>query len=55
MCASIDEWFANGPLGLEQGFTVPQRPTGGDGSPPLAVVLGLGGDLHAEVNTAGDR
>ena len=24
--AGLTEWYANGPLGLEQGFTIPRRP-----------------------------
>ena len=38
------EWFANGPLGLEQGFSVqraPSRPGGG----PLTLVMGLSGGM----------
>ena len=50
--ASIDEWYVNGPVGLEQGFTVapPQSAAGGS----LTVELALGGDLAATVNAAGD-
>ena len=22
----VDEWYANGPLGVEQGFTIPRLP-----------------------------
>ena len=29
---SVREWFANGPLGLEQGFDVARRPAGSTGS-----------------------
>ena len=37
------QWYINGPLGLEQGFTVTHRPSGTAG--PLTVAMGLGGDL----------
>jgi len=37
-----EQWFANGPLGLEQGFTI-TRPPLGDG--PLRLALGLGGNV----------
>jgi uncharacterized repeat protein (TIGR01451 family) len=40
--ADLSEWYANGPLGLEQGFTVPRKP-GGTG--PLALTLELSGSL----------
>ena len=26
--AGLSEWYANGPLGLEQGFTIPRAPAG---------------------------
>jgi trimeric autotransporter adhesin len=41
---SLTEWFANGPLGLEQGFALAARPRGGSG--PLTLSLMLSGDLH---------
>jgi hypothetical protein len=38
----ITEWYANGPLGLEQGFTINEAPrTGGHG--PLTLAVGLSG------------
>jgi hypothetical protein len=40
----ITEWYVNGPMGLEQGFTVQQAP--GVGSGPLTVLLGLSGDIN---------
>jgi uncharacterized repeat protein (TIGR01451 family) len=53
---SIDEWYINGPGGLQQGFTVAAQPApdAADGSAPLTVILDLGGDLSATVNAAGD-
>ena len=50
--ASIDEWYVNGPDGLEQGFTVPTPPQSGS-SGSLTVELALGGDLTGTVNAAG--
>ena len=50
---AIDEWYVNGPVGLEQGFTcAPCRRSDASGS--LTVALALGGDLTATVNAAGD-
>jgi hypothetical protein len=40
---SLEEWFANGPLGLEQGFDVARRPLAGSG--PLTLSLALSGNL----------
>jgi hypothetical protein len=44
---SLTEWFANGPLGLEQGFDVAGRPRAGSG--PLTFSLALSGDLAARL------
>jgi hypothetical protein len=43
---AITEWYVNGPLGLEQGFTVTGQPTG-IGNQPLTVALGISGNLAA--------
>ena len=50
--AAADEWFVNGPVGLEQGFDVPPPAAGSSGS--VTVELALGGDLSAAVNANGD-
>ena len=50
---TIDEWYVNGPSGLEQGFTVAPPPQS-DASGSLTVELALGGDLTGTVNAAGD-
>jgi hypothetical protein len=42
----LSEWYANGPLGLEQGFTVSRAPAG-DASAPLALSLAVSGDARA--------
>jgi hypothetical protein len=44
----IDEWFANGPLGLEQGFTVAKAPANRSRG-PLTVELAISGDLRASL------
>jgi len=41
----IGEWYAAGPLGVEQGFTVARRPAGARGQ--LVLSLRLGGGLSA--------
>ena len=66
---AIEEWYVNGPGGLQQGFTVdplPQGDAGDDAEFPsggrgpqgaaasLTVELGLGGDLMATVNAVGN-
>ncbi|MDY0068217.1 MAG: FG-GAP repeat protein, partial [Steroidobacteraceae bacterium] len=40
--ASLTQWFINSPLGLEQGFTLEQRP---EGQGELQLALALTGDL----------
>jgi hypothetical protein len=40
----VSEWYANGPLGLEQGFTLRHRPAGRG---ELTFTVGLGGSLAA--------
>jgi IPT/TIG domain/FG-GAP repeat len=41
----LAQWYAAGPLGLEQGFTLARRPAGG--AAPLTFALALGGSLRA--------
>jgi hypothetical protein len=45
---NLDEWYANGPLGVEQGFTVGHAPTG-SGVGPLTVSLALPGNVLARL------
>jgi trimeric autotransporter adhesin len=45
----LTEWYVNGPLGLEQGFTLNQPPGLADGQ-PLTIALQLSGDLHSSLN-----
>jgi len=40
---ALTEWYANGPLGLEQGFDVGSRPSAGSG--PLTFSLAISGNL----------
>ncbi len=44
---AVREWFANGPLGLEQGFDLATRPNAGSG--PLTFSLALSGSLAARL------
>ncbi len=48
----ITEWYENGPLGLEQGFTLASRPGKANGQ-PLTVELGLRGDLLPALELGG--
>jgi IPT/TIG domain/FG-GAP repeat len=43
----LSEWYANGPLGLEQGFTVSRAPTGRPSSGPLTLSMALSGNVRA--------
>ncbi len=48
----LSEWYANGPLGLEQGFTLARAPAGrATGS--LTMSLVLSGDMRASVDASG--
>jgi hypothetical protein len=40
----LTEWYVNGPLGVEQGFTLADRPVG-DGSGPLTLALAVTGGM----------
>ncbi|HEX7609492.1 MAG TPA: FG-GAP repeat protein, partial [Solirubrobacteraceae bacterium] len=44
--AGLSEWYANGPLGLEQGFTLDARPHGPRAT-PLTLLLSLSGNATA--------
>ena len=45
----LSEWYANGPLGLEQGFTLTARPAG-QRVGPLTLALALSGNARAVVS-----
>jgi hypothetical protein len=45
----IDEYYVNGPLGLEQGFAVQHAPAGA-GSGPLTLAIALSGDAHGSLS-----
>jgi hypothetical protein len=46
--AGVTEWYVNGPLGLQQGFTVDARPA--DATGPLTLVLALADGIEARVD-----
>ncbi len=48
--AGVREWYANGPLGLEQGFTIQGRRSA---TPSLTLALALSGDLRASLSRGG--
>jgi trimeric autotransporter adhesin len=45
----VDEWYANGPLGIEQGFTLAARPRVSDNG-PLTLSLALSGNARRAVS-----
>ncbi len=51
----VAEWFANTPAGLEHGFTLAERPTGGERGAALHVVLRVSGDLSPVAEASGQR
>jgi hypothetical protein len=44
-----EQWFANGPLGLEQGFTIARAPVG---EGPLRLALGVSGNVSVAAHGA---
>jgi trimeric autotransporter adhesin len=49
---AVTEWYVNGPLGLEQGFTINQSPADA-ASQPLTISLAVGGDVRTTINPDG--
>ena len=49
----LTEWYVNGPLGVQQGFTLTSAPSPRL-SKPLTLALTFSGQLKAEVDQAGD-
>jgi hypothetical protein len=49
---ALTEWYVNGPSGLEQGFTINQRPLT-KSREPLTIALSLSGNLTAVVDEDG--
>ena len=49
---AVSEWYANGPMGLEQGYRV-AHPIGARGENTLTLSLSLGGSLRARMQAGG--
>ena len=49
----LTQWFENGPLGLEQGFTL-RAPPAGAARGPVTIALRVGGSLQARVVGGGE-
>ena len=53
---TLTEWYVNRPEGIEQGFTLPERPQRSSAMPteePLRMSLEVTGDLRAELKEEG--
>jgi hypothetical protein len=50
--AGVSEWYSNGPVGLEQGFTIPKAPAG-HAVGPLTLSMSLSGNAHASMVSGG--
>ena len=48
----LGEWYVNGPLGVEQGFTIARAPAGRPRG-PLTLAIALSGGAHAALASAG--
>jgi len=51
--AGLSEWYVNGPLGLEQGFTLARAPSD-LATGPLTLSLALSADAHAQLAPGGE-
>ena len=51
----LDEWYANGPLGVEQGFTLGRRPSANAAGRPLTLSLRVAGTLKPRAVAGGVR
>jgi hypothetical protein len=51
----VTEWYVNGPLGIEQGFTLTAAPPRGPDGAPLTVVVALAGGVTAKAEGDGVR
>ncbi len=49
---TLTEWYLNGPIGMEQGFTVAKPPGHANGQ-PLTIALALSGDFVASLEPGG--
>ena len=50
----LEEWYVNGPLGLEQGFTILKAPAGHSAG-PLTLSIALSGNAHASLASDGQN
>lgn len=50
---ALSEWYANGPAGLEQGFTLKRAPAG-RANEPLTLDLALGASAHPQLAANGE-
>jgi FG-GAP repeat/IPT/TIG domain len=50
--AGLSEWYVNGPLGLEQGFTISRAPSGHPVG-ALTLSMALSGNAHASLASSG--
>ncbi len=50
--ADLSEWYSNGPLGLEQGFTI-RRPPAGSATRMVTLSMAISGNLQASLATGG--
>jgi hypothetical protein len=51
--AGVSEWYANGPLGLEQGFTIPTAPSGHSRG-ALTLSMALSGNARPSLAVGGE-
>jgi FG-GAP repeat len=49
----VSEWYANGPLGIEQGFTIPRPPAGSVAGPVVTLSMALSGNAVPKLDAGG--
>jgi hypothetical protein len=52
--SGLSEWYVNGPLGLEQGFSIPRPLSAHPAGAPLTLSMALSGNVNASL-AAGDQ
>lgn len=50
----VSEWYANGPLGLEQGFTITRAPAPGNSATPMTLAMTVAGNARAAISAGSE-
>jgi len=50
----MSEWYLNGPLGIEQGFTITRAPASGSSATAMTFAMKVAGNAHASISAGSD-